>query len=578
IDIADPQLWWPNGLGPQNIYDATLTLLDPDGTPLDSHTIRIGIRTITTLRNPGSHPDWFDWTYVVNGRPFFARGANYIPPVDLMLRPMPDKARHMVWMARQAGMNMFRIWSGGTLETEDFYRLCDEYGILMQVESPLGMSTLESQVDPEQFRAVVTDLVLAARNHPALAIYCGGNEWNADLPRNRALVEILRQVTTDLDGTRIFHDVSPWGGNSHNYSVGSGGGGGNYYLYNHDASPFVSEAGNWSTPCIETLLSFIPEHEQKAWPPTRESSFGYHTIYNNDWCIGLILGHAAEYGALRNYDDLPAQSMLTKARADSYMAGHVRSAWPRKSGVTLWELKDVWPAITTSNIDYHGIPKTSYYFIKRAYAPMAVISHFDDDTWPAGSTFRAELHAVSDREELTSATVLAEIFDPQLRRLAAREFTINLPADAATTVGTFQWTLPSGEAFPFLYVATLRRPDGTLVASEPYWLNLGALIGYQAPDRERISFLLEDIERPNAVRCDGQEILFEPIIPPVIPRQNALAFLVASAGSGGDALPATFTLDYHSKLERVDVQIPDWQSDGRWLDGVRVPGLRFDHF
>ena len=148
LEVKNPRLWWPNGLGAQNLYSAKLLLTDADGTVLDAQTVRFGIRTIKTIRNPGSPPEWYDWTYCVNDKPFFARGANWIPPVDLLLRPMPDKARHMVWLARQAGMNMFRVWGGGPTESEQFYDLCDEYGLLTQEESPLGIPGIEYQVDP----------------------------------------------------------------------------------------------------------------------------------------------------------------------------------------------------------------------------------------------------------------------------------------------------------------------------------------------------------------------------------------------------------------------------------------------
>ena len=149
---------------------------------------------------------------------------------------------------------MFRIWGGGPTESQQFYDLCDEYGILTQEESPLGIPgnefPFEYQVDPQHYRDVVTGQVLETRNHPSLAIYCGGNEWDPRLPKNKALVDILQQVTTDLDGTRVFRPVSPWGGDDHDYSSGAcndyffpGVHGEDYTIYNRNRSPFMSEIG-----------------------------------------------------------------------------------------------------------------------------------------------------------------------------------------------------------------------------------------------------------------------------------------------------------------------------------------------
>ena len=97
-------------------------------------------------------------------------------------------------------------------------------------------------------------------------------------------------------------------------------------------------------------------------------------IYNRRGIRDSLIEYAEEYGAVSNYEELVPQSMLVQARLDSYVIGHLRSDWPRKTGITYWELKDVWPAVSTGSIDYYGVPKTLYYFAKRAYAPVAVFS------------------------------------------------------------------------------------------------------------------------------------------------------------------------------------------------------------
>lgn len=591
IEVKNPRLWWPNGLGAQNLYSATLQLMDSAGKVLDAQTVRFGIRTITTMRNPESRPEWYDWTFCVNDKPFFVRGANWIPPVDLLLRPMPDKARHMVWLARQAGMNMFRIWGGGPTESEHFYDLCDEYGILTQEESPLGIPGLDSQVDPQQYRDVVTGQVLATRNHPSLAVYCGGNEWDPRLPRNKALVEILRKVTTDLDGTRVFRPVSPWGGDDHDYSSGacndyfySSDAEEDYTVFNRNPTPFMSETGTLGTPCYETLKKFIPDCDLRSWPPDRESSFMHHQIYNRCSMRDSLIRYAENYGAVRNYEELVPQSMLVPARLVSYVIGHLRADWPRKSGITFWEMKDAWPAVSNGSVDYYGVPKTLYYFVKRAYAPVAIFSQFAANSWEAGSTFSADIFAASDNEDLSGCTVLVEIYDPCLKQLASQVFPTQLKAGTSCTVGHFQWPVPPGDEFPFLYVITLKRPDGTSVASETYWLNLSALNGYQTRPRDHITFQLGDPEQNNAVKCSGQEIEFPPVVANMPVTHQALALLVTAAGTQGWNRADLTVYDSgsiwgsdHRRPEKTSFFIPDWWDRGGWVPNQLGEGLRFTH-
>ena len=320
------------------------------------------------------------------------------------------------------------------------------------------------------------------------------------------------------------------------------------------------------------------------WPPDRDSSLLHHMIYNRTSMRDSLIRYAENYGAVRNYEELVPQSMLVPARLVSYVIGHLRADWPRKSGITFWEMKDAWPAVSNGSVDYYGVPKTLYYFVKRAYAPVAIFSRFAANEWEAAATFNADIFAASDNEDLSGCTVLAEIYDPLLKQLASQVFPTQVKAGTSGSVGNFQWSVPAGDKFPFLYVITLKRPDGASVASETYWLNLSALNGCQTRPRDHIIFHLGEPEQNNAVKCAGQEIEFPSVLPNMPVAHEALALLVAAAGTRGWNRAELTVYESgsiwgaaHPRPDKTSFIIPDWWDGGGWIPNQLGEGPRFTH-
>jgi beta-mannosidase len=129
IEVADPQLWWPNGTGgAQPLYDAEVALYQGE-TLRDQRTFQLGLRTLELRQEPDEFGTSF--TFVVNGVPIFAKGANWIPADSFPTRISDDTLEHLIRSAASAHMNMLRVWGGGFYEEERFYDLCDRYGILV---------------------------------------------------------------------------------------------------------------------------------------------------------------------------------------------------------------------------------------------------------------------------------------------------------------------------------------------------------------------------------------------------------------------------------------------------------------
>ncbi|HPM25610.1 MAG TPA: hypothetical protein PLP66_17000, partial [Phycisphaerae bacterium] len=222
LAVDDPQLWWPNNLGAQPLYTVTVTLHDAAGAVLDTTTKRIGLRTLQLDRHPDQWGESFQ--FVVNGVPFFAKGANWIPADTFASRLMSADYARLLDDAAAANMNMLRVWGGGIYEDDLFYALCDERGLCIWQDFMFACSTYPAFDDAfmASVRAEAEDNVRRLRHHPCIALWCGNNELEQGLvgqawtehqmsweDYGKLFDTLLPGVVTALDPERDYWPCSP---------------------------------------------------------------------------------------------------------------------------------------------------------------------------------------------------------------------------------------------------------------------------------------------------------------------------------------------------------------------------------
>ncbi len=391
VRIPDPKLWWPNGMGGQNLYECRVRIQYQDGTWESCHTF--GIRTIEMRPQPGGpDPKKYNWIYTVNGREIFVKGANWCT-LDALLRFPRQRYERFLGLAKEQNIQLLRAWGGGMPETEDFYRLCDDYGIMVMQEWPTCWDSQKEQPFQELEETVLCHMP-RLRNHPSLIMWCGGNESRE---ADGEAMDMMARYAFELDGSRPFHRTSPWGGSLHNY--------GTYWeMQDMDVSlrlqaPFLGEFGMASVPNLESVEKYLPEDERSQWPADKYGSFAHHTPRFNqfDPCdMDYLSKHAAEFDTLDTMEGFIWATQMAQATAIRHTLESCRAAYPASTGVCYYKLTDVYPAASWSTIDYYGCPKLSYYILADSYEPLCGVVVFRSVR--AGNGIAAPVYLLDDRD------------------------------------------------------------------------------------------------------------------------------------------------------------------------------------
>jgi beta-mannosidase len=400
LTVPEPALWWTHDLGDPNLHRLRVTLL-VDGEAVDAREERVGIRTVELDQRPDpDEPGTRFFRFRLNGVGIFARGANWIP-VDSFVGAAPgDRYERLLVDARDAHMNMMRVWGGGIYEHDLFYELCDRLGLLVWQDFMFSCAMY-----PE--RELVTEVDLEARyqvsrlrNHPSLALWCGNNEnqWIHDMafpenvvnrvPGAQFYDEILPRAVAELDPMTPYWPGSPYGGNDHNgrddgdvhnWEVWHGNhprrfgepthreptpASVAFHRYAEDRGRFISEFGTLSAPDRETLRRWIPADQLYHHSP----SLDHHTKDTPKNKIDMLLESVT--GVAEDLDDFVDFSMIAQAEAMKFGIEHFRRRKPHCAGTLVWQLNDCWPVLSWALIDYHGFGKAAYHFVRRAYAPV----------------------------------------------------------------------------------------------------------------------------------------------------------------------------------------------------------------
>jgi beta-mannosidase len=475
LAVPEPRLWWPWDHGRANLYRLDVQVKAGDQI-LDAVSQTVGLRQV----------ELEDWTLYVNGRRIYARGANWVPADILPGRVAERDYDALITLARQANMNMLRVWGGGLREKRAFYDLCDRSGILVWQEFPFACAFLTRYPRSPDYlhlvRAEAQAIVRDLRNHPSLVLWCGGNEFSPQ--RNAPLVESLQQVVAREDPTRPFLPASPGNGDSHNWQV--------WHefqppaAYREDNAGFASEFGLQAPPDVEALRRFIPPED--LWPPG--PSWTFH---------GAGLEKLRRYGRpfLTGQDNTLEAFVQASQRAQVHglqiAVEHYRRRKARGcGGVLIWQLNEPWPAVSWALLDFFRQPKPAYETVRRLLDPLLVSVDYAPKRLRGGDDLSADVWIVNDRSEaLPGCRVEVVLWEAIGQPAVQFARTVDVVANSAGVVGHFCWRLPAGSSWRM----TCRLSQGDrLLAGNEY--DLGDHDEIQPTLRQRVWTWLSGLVTP----------------------------------------------------------------------------------
>ncbi|MFF5171353.1 glycoside hydrolase family 2 protein [Micromonospora sp. NPDC000089] len=383
LTVPDPELWWPHGYGEQALHRLDVTL-HADGRALDEWSRRIGFRQVHLDTTPDAHGTPF--TLHVNDVPVIVRGINWIPDDAFLPRITSDRLATRLTQAAGANINLLRIWGGGRYESEDFYDLADELGLLVQQDFLFACAAYpEEEPFGTEVAAEAAEQVTRLASHPSLVLWTGNNEniwgwhdwdWQEPLAGRTwgrgYYLDLLPRIVGELDPTRPYWPGSPWSGREeihpndpahgtmHIWDVWNDD---DYTKYREYVPRFVAEFGYQAPPAYATLRRSISDD-----PLAHDSPGMAHHQKAIDGDLKLQRGLDAHLPAPADFDDWHYLTQLNQARAIQLGVEHFRSYREVCSGTIVWQLNDCWPVTSWSAIDGDGRRKPLWYALRRAYA------------------------------------------------------------------------------------------------------------------------------------------------------------------------------------------------------------------
>ena len=389
--LQHPKLWWPAGYGEQNLYRLQISFLENGTSLCDSQTVSVGVREIQTNWNAvtGSKE------VAVNGQKIFIKGGNWIIS-DAMLRFTKERYDTEIRYHRDMNLNLIRIWGGALIERPEFYEACDKYGMLVFQDFWMSGDCNGRWVDPMKledqwtrrkypddhhlFLESAADMIKMVRNHPSLAIWCGGNEIT---PPDDILIPLRDSILPALDGTRWFIDYSNADDMSKNTLGGNGDG--PYTIQNvatfweTKTYPFNSEVGSVGVGDMESLERFIPKANLIApeyITPEKRAEKGPSEKVDSVWDYHNYLGvgyeqHILPYGKPADVADFAKKAQLVNY--DQYrglMEGFSSHMWDWYTGVIIWKTQNPWTSMRGQMYDYYLDPNACLFGLRSGSEPL----------------------------------------------------------------------------------------------------------------------------------------------------------------------------------------------------------------
>lgn len=448
--LKNPRLWWPINKGKQELYELSLKILDKEKNVLDSISTRFGIREITSNMDT---PDK-SRTFYINGKPIFIRGTNWLP--ENMLRNSDERTYAQLRYTAQAGINLIRLWAGGITESDYFFQLCDELGIMVWTEFWMTGDT-KHPADESIYYNNVISTVKRIRNHPSLAYYVSSNE-STEMPYTEQLIQ-------NLDGTRGYqmqseccgvHDGSPYKQVNimcHYENTASDRG--------SRIDGFNPEYGAPCLPTVECLREMMDEKD--LWPINKEvwdysDGNGFHLM------TGMYRDMVNEYGISENIDEFAEKGQFVgafnyKSIWEVWNYNKLNQGDRYCSGFLFWYHNPPIRQVCARMWDWSLEPTAALYAAQNACEPLH----------PQFDFLKNTVSVVNDYyQTFTNYKVLADVYDLNSQRVFSKETTLDIPADGVVK-DLFTIDFPTTVTSVHFIKLRLLDEKGKEVGNNFYW-------------------------------------------------------------------------------------------------------------
>ncbi len=383
LSIPQPDLWWPNGLGDQPLYELTVTVKGRGET--DRLVQRIGFRTIELVREPDDVGESF--FFRVNGKPVFAKGANWIPGDSFDSRLTDGQIEWDLDSAAAAHHNMIRVWGGGIYERDRFYERCDELGLM--VWQDFMFACADYPADEAFLSSVAVEARQQVRrlmHHPSIALWCGNNEIQEMHLKTQETVDAydklfmqtIMPIVGEEDPDRTFWPSSPCNGyrtygkdlegnqtrgDMHYWGVWHGDAPFTEYL--NIRPRFASEFGfqSFSSPAL--MDGIVPPEQRNI----ASEHFEFHQRSHRGNTV--MLSHLSRHFRIPvSHEGMLYASQVLQALSIKTACEHWRRCMPHTMGTLIWQLNDIWPVASWSSLEADGGWKLLHYEERRFFCPV----------------------------------------------------------------------------------------------------------------------------------------------------------------------------------------------------------------
>ena len=335
ITITDPNLWWPNGLGMQNLYKLSINLYSESNLE-DTYEIKIGLRTVSMASNDDQR------TLMINGTPMFIMGGEYMPEDVLITRVSETKTRALLEDAKRANFNSVLIHGSGYYPDNFFFNACDELGLAVIAEIPLeDVETEDSTEFADNVKMEIIDNLTRVAHHASLTMIVGNER-------------VSKLFTSDEDAKRFMDGFSDFDG-MHVFDLEG------------ECKKHLKVIGHGSLPTYDTILKFTNSENRNIGSRLFELHGADHASV-----IEMLSGAYTEYPYANGMKELSYVMGLYSADASMREVQEARREKVRPLGVMMRRMNDIWPSLSPSAVDYYGGRKPLHYYEREFFAPVRI--------------------------------------------------------------------------------------------------------------------------------------------------------------------------------------------------------------